>query len=110
MNDVTYIEAARIAAQKSQSQDANNVKSEEDRLHFLYEEVTGLEASDRTLKVLSENLNHFRDHFKAAPEQAEQFLASGKAKRDETIELIELAAWASTAHLLLNMDQTITVQ
>jgi hypothetical protein len=49
-------------------------------------------------------------HFKAAPEEAKAFLAIGQSKRDETIDPVIHAAHASTAHLILNLDEVISIE
>ena len=40
--------------------------------------------------------------------KAKQFLSVGEFKRDESLDLVEHAAWSVVAQILFNMDETLT--
>ena len=46
--------------------------------------------------------------YQTAPEDARSYLSVGESRRDETIDPVELAAYAAVASLILNLDETIT--
>jgi hypothetical protein len=50
------------------------------------------------------------DHFRAQPEDARKLLAMGEKRNDERLNQTELAAYAMTASLILNLDEAITKQ
>ncbi len=107
MNDVTYIEAARLIAQRMLGEKINGDPA---RLAWGFRLVTRREADERERQVLVRYLDAQRRHFAARPEEAEKLLAAGERRADQKIEARELAAWSMVASLLLNLDETITKQ
>ncbi len=108
MNDETFIEAARhIAARALTEKPKNNVA---DRLGHLYELVTARKITAPQLETLTKNLTFFREHFSSKPESAETFLKIGSTPRNESIDPIEHAAHTAVAHLVLNLDESITLE
>jgi hypothetical protein len=49
-----------------------------------------------------------RDHYRAQPAAAAQFLRVGQRTHAEGADLSELAAWTVVASLTLNLDEAIT--
>ena len=106
MNDVTFLEAARHLAEWG-------LKSEPDpkkRLVAIYRKATALPAGDQQLVAFQDNLKFFTQHFHDHPEEAANFLKAGSSLRDESIPAPEHAAWTAVAHLVLNLDTTISLQ
>jgi hypothetical protein len=62
--------------------------------------------TDRLLKSFQVQL----DHFRANPDDAKRLLAIGKKRNDPKLNATELAAYAMTASLILNLDEAITKQ
>jgi hypothetical protein len=106
MNDVTFIEAARNIAESVLKAES----AEDARLKNMYRGITAQRAEIETLKVLQENLDYFKKHFAANKAEADAFVAAGKSPRDTAIATPELAAWTAVAHLILNLDVTISVE
>jgi hypothetical protein len=104
MNDVTFVESARHLAGRMIKE------SPEAPLAYGYLLAKGHQPDAETLAILKRNRDHFLKHFKAAPEEAKAFLAIGQSKRDETIDPVIHAAHASTAHLILNLDEVISIE
>ena len=105
MNDPTFVEAARKLAERMIAEGGT---STEQRLAWAHRVCTAREADATTLAVLGQNFAHFQKHYTAQPEAADAYLKVGESPRDESIPAPELAAYAATAHLLLNLDATIT--
>ncbi len=105
MNDPTFVEAARKLAERMISEGGT---TPEPRLAWAHRTATGRAADQATLTVLRENLDHFQAHYTSQPEAAAAYLGVGESSVDATIPPAELAAYAATAHLLLNLDSTIT--
>ena len=104
MNDVTFVESARHLAERMIKE------SPEAPLAYGYLLAKGHSPDAETLTILKRNRDHFLKHFKAAPEEAKSFLAIGESKRDESIDPVIHAAHASTAHLILNLDEVISIE
>tara|TARA_R110002096_G_scaffold16106_61_gene55398 strand:+ start:2002 stop:5142 length:3141 start_codon:yes stop_codon:yes gene_type:complete len=106
MNDVTFLEAARHLGRRA----IRFSESESERLEALYRFATSARPDPVKLDIMKDNLVHFRGHFEAYPDVATKFLAVGDSPRDESIGASEHAAWMAVAHLILNLDTTISVE
>ena len=56
-------------------------------------------------------VNSFRqqlNRYKADRKAALALVSAGDSKRDETLDVTELAAYTMVANLILNLDQTMT--
>jgi len=106
MNDVTFLEAARHLGRRA----IHFSENDSERLEALYRFATALQPDPKQLEVMTDNLVHFRRFFDASPEDAAKFLAAGASPRDESIAAPEHAAWMAVAHLILNLDTTISVE
>ena len=102
MNDETFIEAARNIAQNTLEKSKN--------LGQMYRQITAKKAKPETLAVLKENLAFFQKHFASDKSEAAEFLKTGSSPRDEKLSIPEHAAWTAVAHLILNLDETITLE
>jgi hypothetical protein len=107
MNDETFIEAARHLAQRMIREGGT---TPETRLAHGYHLTTGYRADTEQLAVFIRNRDHFAAHFAAHPQEANDFISIGASPRDATIDPIELASYAAAAHLMLNLDETITLE
>jgi hypothetical protein len=107
MNDVTYVEAARMLAQRMLIEGG---RTAEERLAWAVRAATSRRPNEKELQVLSRNLKAQADYFTKNPREAERLLAVGKKRNDQRLNKIELAAYAATASLILNLDEVITKQ
>lgn len=60
------------------------------------------------LKILRAGLERQLKHFRTRPQAVEKLLAVGEAPRPAGVEAAELAAYATVASLILNLDEVIT--
>ena len=104
MNDVTFVEAARKLAERMIKE------SPEAPLAYGYLLAKGHSPDPETLVILKRNRDHFFEFFKDSPDEAKAFLSAGESKVDESLDPIQLAAHASTAHLILNLDEVISIE
>src|SRR5258708_33032070 len=102
-NDVQFVEAARVLAQRVLAQAA----SDRERLEALYGRTSGRAAADEALAPLERGLEHFRERYAADEAAAKQLVALGMAPRPENLDVRELAAWTMVASTLLNLDATL---
>jgi hypothetical protein len=106
MNDVTYIEAARFIAERM----LHGQETPERRLVWAFRALTARQPNARELQVLREHLTTQLDYFRVHPAEAAKLLAMGEKRHDPQLNAAELAAYATTASLLLNLDEVITKQ
>ena len=66
------------------------------------------EANDQEAALLGRTLMKARDHYRAQPAAAAQFLRVGQRTHAKGADLSELAAWTVVASLTLNLDEAIT--
>ena len=107
MNDVTYIEAARMLAQRMLTEGGPTPR---ERLAWAFRLVTSRPPGDRELQALLRNLEKQRASFSRRPQEAAKLLAVGEKRTDEKLNPAELAAHTVTASLILNLDEVITRQ
>ncbi|NKB33097.1 MAG: DUF1553 domain-containing protein [Pseudomonadales bacterium] len=104
MNDVTYTEAARAIAQKTM-QRGDSVNNS---LSFMYRLATAREPNSNVLSILSSAHAGHLDVYQTDRAAALQLVSEGESPRDETLDIVELAAYQMVASLILNLDGTIT--
>jgi hypothetical protein len=104
MNDPTYVEAARKLAERLLGEPGTT----EDRIARALRFVLSRRPSDREIVVLRSILEQQLATFRADAESALRLLTVGESPRDERFEPAELAAWATLASVLLNLDEAVT--
>jgi hypothetical protein len=104
LNDPTYVEAARVFAQRILDQPG----TVESRLSFAFREVLQREPKQAELDVLNGMLAEFYDQYSADPAAAAQIQTVGSAAGVEEAALVQYAAWTAVARTLLNLHETIT--
>ena len=107
MNDVTYVEAARLLAERAMKEGG---VTPEQRLAWAFRVVTSRAPTESELRVLSRSLNGQREQYAAKPQNAAQLLNIGDRRNDAGLEKTELAAYATVMSMLLNLDEAITKQ
>ncbi len=105
MNDVTYVEAARVLAQRVLA-DGGTIP--EQRLTLMFCLLTARLPRPVELRLLRANLDQHRARYRKDRQAALQLVTVGEAKRDERLDVAELAAYTAVANLILNLDETIT--
>jgi len=105
LNDVTFVEAARVLAQQVLTEKDSG---DEQRLTLIMERATSRSPSARELQVLEVSLQKQRDHFLRDPTAAASLLRSGDAPVPAGVDPVELAAHTLVASLILNLDEVIT--
>jgi Protein of unknown function (DUF1553)/Protein of unknown function (DUF1549)/Concanavalin A-like lectin/glucanases superfamily/Planctomycete cytochrome C len=107
MNDPTYIEAARLLAQRMLAEGGT---APESRVAWAFRVVASRQPDEEERQRLVGNLEAQLDYFRRHPEEAARLLAVGQRRRDERLDPVELAAYSVTASLILNLDEAITKQ
>ena len=105
MNDVTYLEAARVLAERVIKEGGTTPES---RISFAFLLATGRRPSAEQVRILSGSLRYALDKYGSQPEKAAEYLKVGEYTRDPKLDAKELAAYTTVASLILNLDETIT--
>ena len=82
--------------------------SVDERLTYGFRLATSRRPTSEELKVLVVGFNDDIARFQANPEATKQYLSFGTSQRSETVNASELAAYALTANVLLNLDEVVT--
>ena len=107
MNDVTYVEAARMLAERSMLEITDNPRQ---RLAWIFRLVLARTPSEAEQSLLLKSFTKQQELFRAKPEDAKQLLAIGERHNNPKLDASELAAYATVASLVLNLDEAITKQ
>jgi hypothetical protein len=107
MNDVTFVEAARMIGQRMLKEGGTDPA---DRLRYGFRLVTARYPTDAETQVLRRNLAFHLDYFAGNPGAAAKMIAQGEAPADPKLEPAQLAAYTSIGSLLLNLDEAVTKQ
>jgi hypothetical protein len=114
LNDPTYVEAARVMAQRLLASDSlasrKRQRPEYDAalLRTAFRQCTGREPTSAEQERLLSRLKTLRDTFAAHPTDAKAFIGTGEYPADTTIAQPELAAWTGLCTVLLNLDETLS--
>jgi hypothetical protein len=105
LNDPTYVEAARVFAERIVAEGGS---TEADRLRFAWRTALARSPKAEEVKVLGELYAKHRAEYAADAKAAATIAAAGEAPRMKDAEAVEIAAWTSVARTLINLHETIT--
>ncbi len=105
MNDVTYLEAARVLAQRMMVEGGATPVA---RIAYAFKLATARSLDPRKSGVLLGSFQHYLDGFQTNPEAGRKLASEGDSPRNEKLNVSELAAYTTVASLILNMDETVT--
>jgi len=104
LNDVTYVEAARVLAEMAMKAKPNDAE----RVAFAFERVLGRKPGDAEATILRDALAKQRALFAADPVAAAKLLKVGDSKRDEKLNPVEHAAFTAVCSMILNLDEALS--
>jgi hypothetical protein len=105
LNDVTYVEAARVLAQRVLTGAA---PTPEGRIALAFRLATARRPDAEELRLLLDGYHAHLAHYRAEPAAAQALVRAGEARPDESLDPAELAAMTVVAGVILNLDETIT--
>ena len=103
LNEVTFVEAARVLAQRMLTEGG---ATPEARFTWAMNHLLARPPTASEMKVLTTGLSTKLARFQQSPEEAQKLAAFGEAKA--TTPTPELAAYTLMANVLLNLDEVIT--
>jgi hypothetical protein len=104
MNDVTFVEAARVWAERLMKTE----KSPESRLAFAFRHATSRLPNATEQKVLLAGYQRVLKQYQADPAAAEKLVSIGEFARDKSLNVAEHAAMTAMVNMILNLDESIT--
>ncbi|MEE2888613.1 MAG: DUF1553 domain-containing protein [Planctomycetota bacterium] len=104
LNDPQFLEASRFLAQRMIQHGGGVV----DRVAFAYQLVLCRAPEPWEVKVFQRSLEPALARYRSDPASAKAMLAAGEARRDESIDAAEHAAWMVVASMILNTDEALT--
>lgn len=106
LNDVTYLEAARVLAARVLQSSTDDVA----RVHELWRRVLSRSPRESEVEQLLDLVQRQRDRFRQSPQGAMKVISVGAAERLTTIAADELAAWSVAAHTVFNLDEAVSLR
>lgn len=105
LNDPTFVEAARVLAQRVLT---DGGKTAAERVAFAFRQVTSRTPDNTESKVLLKLLEKNRAAYVADAKAAGDLLKIGQSPMPKDVNAAELAAWTAVCRALLNLSETIT--
>jgi hypothetical protein len=105
LNDPTYVEAARVLAERLVRAGGSGVKR---RIQFAYRQALSRKAEPAEVELLGELYQRHLKQYRADRKAAEAVLQVGDRPAARDIDAAELAAWTSVTRVVLNLHETIT--
>src|SRR4029453_5307853 len=105
LNDVTYVEAARVLAERVMKEAGPNPT---DRVLLAFRLTTSRSPQSRELAILQAGLQQHLAHFREDKAAALKVVSRGEYPRNAKLDVAELAAYTAVCNTLLNLDEVIT--
>jgi hypothetical protein len=106
LNDVTFVEAARVLAQNTLTVE----KNDRQRLNLIFERILSRSPDESEERLLLASLGHHRERFMGNENSARALISSGEWPVGTGLAPVELAAWTTICSTILNLDETIAKQ
>ncbi|MBI3823560.1 MAG: DUF1553 domain-containing protein [Planctomycetes bacterium] len=104
MNDVTFVEASRVWAERLMAQE----KTPSLRLALAWRQATARAPSPQEQMVLLAGYERVLKQYQADPKAAEKLVTTGEWPRAKGLDVAEHAALTAMANMILNLDEVIT--
>jgi hypothetical protein len=105
LNDPTYVEAARVFAERVLREGGASVS---ERLAWAVRQALSRPIRESEQPLLAALLEKHLAQYKQDAKSAQALLASGARPADQSLDPAELAAWTSVARTILNLHETVT--
>jgi hypothetical protein len=105
LNDPTYVEAARVFAERILREGG---RSPSDRLDWAFRRALSRGVKPDERGVLLALVDKHRRQFAGDPAAARKLVTTGQCSVPQDLDVVDLAAWTSVARVVLNLHETIT--
>jgi hypothetical protein len=106
LNDTTYVEAARVLAQRVLVKGL----TVEDSVSTAFRWTLARPPTPTEVEILSGTYKRLHARYATDKEAATKLVSAGEAPRNTTLDVVEHAAMTGVCTLLLNLDETLTRQ
>ena len=104
MNDITFVEAARVLAQNAMA-----VSRSDDRmLRNMFQRVLCRNPTAAEARILLASRRTYLAKFQRDPEAAKRLIETGESAVDRSLAAAELGSWTMIGNTLLNLDESVT--
>ena len=103
LNDVQFVEAARVLAEHALTAG----DTDEKRLDFIAKRLLARSLLPAEMGIVTESLKELRTEFQAKPEEAKKLIAYGESKPNAKLAPADLAAYTMLCNQLLNLDEVL---
>ena len=107
MNDVAFLEAARVFAQRVMKEGGGNPLA---RMGYAFRLATARAPKQEESAILADAFSQNLEVFRKAPDAALKYVSYGEYPRDPGLDVSELAAYTSVTSLILNLNETVMKQ
>jgi hypothetical protein len=104
LNDLTYVEAARVLAERTVKHAGDSAA----RLSYAFQQVLQREPTDAERPIFLELAEAERQRYAADEAAARELLTNGAAPPAADASPADIAAWTAVCRVLLNLHETIT--
>lgn len=105
LNDVTYVEAARVLAQKALEQAPGSDDAR--RIDWIIQQALLRSPTPVEMQLFLMAFNRQRSIFESDKKAALELVRTGESPRNESLDPVEHAAWTQICLLVLNLDETL---
>jgi hypothetical protein len=103
LNDVQFVEAARVLAEHAMK----SGKDDDARIDYIAKQLLARPFRPQEVAIVKTSLKDLRADYKSKIEEAKKLIAFGETKADATMEAPELAAWTMLVNELMNLDEAL---
>jgi hypothetical protein len=105
LNDPTYVEAARVLAEKTLREGGPGVK---DRIEWSFSRALARKPEPQEFQLFKDLYRKQIDRYTHDTAAAEKLISVGESPVPKDLPVSEIAAWTSVSRVLLNLHETIT--
>lgn len=105
LNDPTYVESARVLAEKVLRYGGPTV---DERIDWTFSRTLTRQPKSQERKTLADLYRKQLDRYSADKTSAEKLVRIGEWPAAKDLNVAELAAWTSVARVVLNLHETVT--
>jgi hypothetical protein len=103
LNDVQFVEAARVLAEKA----LKSATDDEARIDFIARRLLARPFKPHELAIVKDSLSALRANYMEKQADARKLVAFGESKADATLHPVDLAAWTMLVNELMNLDEVL---
>ena len=103
LNDVQFVEAARVLAEHAMKAG----KDDDSRIEFVSKRLLARPFRPQELSIVRSSIADLRANYKLKPDEAKKLIGFGDSKADAALDPIELAAWTMLVNEVMNLDEAL---